>query len=150
MLVSLFLWPICCCCSVAKSCLTLCDPIHCSTPSPLSFTISQSLLKFMSIELVTLSNHLILYHPLPVLPSIFSSIRVFSNELALCIRWPKYWSCSFNINPSNECSRLISFRMGWFDLLAVQETLKSFFGTIILKHQFLNTQFPNGHGNWQL
>ena len=84
----------------------------------------QSLLKFMFIELVMPSNHHILCNPL-LLPSIFPSIRVFSNESALCIRWPKYWSFSFNIRPSNEHSGLISFRMDWFDLLAVQGTLKS-------------------------
>ena len=88
-------------------------------------TISQSLLKFMSIELVISSNHLILCHPLLLLPSIFRSIRVFSNELALCIRWPKYWGFSFSISPSNEYSGLISFRTDWLDLLAVQGTLKS-------------------------
>ena len=93
----------------------------------LSFTISQSLLRLMSIELVMPSNHLILCHPLLLLPSIFPSIRVFSNELALRIRWPKYWrfSFSFSISPSNEYSGLISFRMDWFDLFAIQGTLKS-------------------------
>ena len=92
----------------------------------LSFIISLSLLKLMSIELVMPSNHLILCCPLLLLPSIFPSIKVFfSNELALCIRWPKYWSFSFSISPSNEYSGLISFRMDWFDLLAVQGTLKS-------------------------
>ena len=89
----------------------------------LSFTISWSLLKLMSIELVTPSNHLILCRPLLLLPSIIPSIRVFSNELALHIRWPKYWS--FSISLSNEYSWLISFRIDWFDLLAVQGTLKS-------------------------
>ena len=79
----------------------------------------------MSIELVMPSNHLIRCHPLLHLPSIFPSIRVFSNELAVCIRWPKYWSLSFSSSPSNECSGLISFRIDWFDLLAVQGTLKS-------------------------
>ena len=83
-----------------------------------SFTISQSLLKLMSIESVMPSNHLILCHPLLLLPSIFQSIRVFSNELALRIRWPKYWSFRFSISPSNEYSGLISFRMDWLDLLA--------------------------------
>ena len=91
----------------------------------LSFTISRSFLKLMSIELVMPSNHLILCCPLLLLPSIFPSIRVFSNELALHIRWPKYWSFSFSNSPSNECSGLISFRIDWFDLLAVQGTLKS-------------------------
>jgi len=91
----------------------------------LSITNSRSLLKLMSIVSVMPSNHLILCHPLILPPSIFPSIRVFSNESALCIRWPKYWSFSFNISPSNEYSGLISFRMGWLDLLAVQGTLKS-------------------------
>ena len=91
----------------------------------LSFTNSQSLLKLMSIESVMPSNHLILCHPLLLPPSLFPSIRVSSNELALCIRWPKYWSFSFSISPSNEHPGLISFRMDWLDLLAVQGTLKS-------------------------
>ena len=90
-----------------------------------SITNSQSLLKLMSIELVMPSNHLILCHPLLLLPLIFPSIRVFSNESVLRIRWPKYWSFSFSISPSNEYSGLISFRMDWLDLLAVQGTLKS-------------------------
>ena len=91
----------------------------------LSINNSWSLLKLMSIESVMPSNHLILCQPLLLLPSIFPSIRVFSNELALHIRWPKYWSFSFNISPSNEHSGLISFRMDWLDLLDVQGTLKS-------------------------
>ena len=92
----------------------------------LSFTNSQSLLKLMSIESVMPSNHLILCRPLLLLPSIFLSIRVFSNKSVLCIRWPKDWSFSFSISPSNDYSGLISFRIDWFDLLAVQGTLKSF------------------------
>ena len=92
----------------------------------LSINNSWSLLKLMSIESVMPSNHLILCHSLLLSPSIFPSIRVFSNESALCIKWPKYWSFSFNISPSNEHSGLISFRMDWLDLLAVQGTLKSF------------------------
>ena len=91
----------------------------------LSITNSQSLLKFMSIESVMTSNHLILCPPLLLLPSIFPSIRVFSYESVLHIRWPKYWSFSFSISPSNEYSGMISFRMDWLDLLAVQGTLKS-------------------------
>ena len=91
----------------------------------LSITNSQSLPKLMSIELVMPSNHLILCHPLLLLPSIFPSIRVFSNELVLRIRWPKYWSFSFSISSPNEYPGLISFRMDWLDLLAVQGTLKS-------------------------
>ena len=100
-------------------------------PSP-SFTISRSLLKLMSIESVVPSNHLILCHPLLLLPLIFPSIRVFSNELALYIRWSKDWSFGFSISPSNEYSGLISFRMDWFDLLAIQRTLKS-----LLQHHSL-------------
>ena len=91
----------------------------------LSITNSQSLLKLMSIESVMPSNHLILCHPVILLPSIFPSIRVFSNESVLHIRWPEYWNFSFTISPSNEYSGLISFRMDWLDLLAVQRTLKS-------------------------
>ena len=90
----------------------------------LSFTTSQSLLKLMSIESVMPSNPLTLCRPCLLLPPIFPSIRVFSNELALCIRWPKYWSFCFSISPSNECLGFISFRIDWFDLLAVQGTLK--------------------------
>ena len=90
-----------------------------------SFTISQSSLKVTSTELVMPSNHLIFCHPLLLLPSVFPSIRVFSNELALRIRWPKYWSFSFSISPSKEYSGLISFRIDWLDLLAVQGTLTS-------------------------
>ena len=95
-----------------------------------SITISWSLLKFMSIESVMPSNHLVLCHPLLLLPSIFPNIRVLSSELALHIRWPKYWSFSFGISPSNEYSGLISFRIDWLDLLAVQRILKS-----LLQHQ---------------
>ena len=91
----------------------------------LSITKARSLLKLMSIESVMPSSHLILCRPLFLLPSVFPSIRIFSNESVLRIRWPKYWSFSFSISPSDECSRLISFRMDWFDLLAVQGTLKS-------------------------
>ena len=91
----------------------------------LSFTVSWSLLKFMSIELMMSSSHLNLCHPFLLLPSIFPSIRVFSNESTFPIRWPNYWSFSFSISPSNEYSGLISFRIDWFDFLAVQGTLKS-------------------------
>ena len=91
----------------------------------LSITNSQSLLKLISITLLMPSNHLIVCHPLLLPPAIFPSIRVFSNESVLCIRWPKYWRFSFSISPSNEYSGLISFRMDWLDLLAVQGTLKS-------------------------
>ena len=112
----------CSCCSATQSCLTLCGPMDCNNQASLSFTISQSSLEFMSVGSVMPSNHLILCCPL--LPSIFPSIRVFSNELALCIRRPKYQSFSCSISPSNEYSGLISFRMDWFDL-AVQGTLQS-------------------------
>ena len=98
--------------------------MDCNTPVPLSSTLSWSLLKLISIELVMLSNHLILYYPL-LLPSIFPSIRVFSSESALHIRWPKYWNFSFINSPSSEYSGLIFFRIYWFELLAVQGTLKS-------------------------
>ena len=106
----------------------------------LSITNSWSLPKLMSIESVMPSNHLILCCLLLLLPSIFPSIRVFSDESALHIRWPKYWSFSFSISPSNEYSGLISFRMDWLDLLAVQGTLKSLHQTTLQKHQFFSTQ----------
>ena len=108
----------------AQSCLTLCDPMDCSTPASLSFIISLSLLKLMCIESVMPSNHLILCRPLLLL-STFPIIRVFSNEPALHIRWPKYWGFSFSISPSNEYSGLISFRMDWLGYLVVQRMLKS-------------------------
>ena len=101
-------------------------PWNAAHQGTLSFTISWSLLKLMSIELVITPNHLILCRPLLLLPSVFPSIRVFSNELGFCVRWTKYWSFSFSISPSNEYSGLISFRIDWFDLLAVQGTPKSF------------------------
>ena len=110
--------------SVSQLRPTLCDPMDCSMPGFPVHHYSQSLLKLMFIELVMPSKHIILCHPL-LLPSIFPSIMVFSNESALCIRWPKHWSFSFSISPSNEYSVLISFRIGWFDLLAVRGTLKS-------------------------
>ena len=106
----------------------------------LSITNSRSLPKPMSIELVMPSNHLILCHRLLLLPSIFPSIRVFSIESALCIRWPKYWSFSFNISPTSEQPGLISFRMDWLDLLAVQGTLKSLLQHHNSKHQFFSAQ----------
>ena len=127
--------------------------MDCSMPGFLSITSSRSLLKLMSIESVMPSNHLILCHPLLLPPSIFPSIRVFSNESVLCIKWPKYWSFSFSISPSNEYSGLISFRMDWFDL-ADPGTLKSLhqhhsskasmlqhsaFFTIQLSHPYMTT-----------
>ena len=110
---------------VTQSCLILCHPMDCRMPG---FPVHHQLLEPTQThvhESVMPSNHLILCRPLPLLPSIFPSIRVFSNESALRIRWPKYWSFSFNISPSNEHPGLISFRMDWLDLLAVQRTLKS-------------------------
>ena len=116
----------CCCCSVIQLCLNLCDTMDCSTHQTfLSFTISWGLLQLMSIEPVMLSNHLILCRPLLLLPSVFPCIRVFSNDSVLCIRWPKYWSFSFNMSPSNEHAGLLFFTMDWFDLLVVQGTLRS-------------------------
>ena len=111
--------------SVAQSCLTLCDPVTAAHQASLSITNSWSLLKLMSIGSVVSFKHLILCHPLLLPPSVIPSIRVFSNESALHMRWPKGWSFSFSISPSNEYSGLISFRMDWCDLLAVQGTLKS-------------------------
>ena len=113
-------------CHLLFSCSVVSDsetPWTAAHQASLSFTISQSLFKLMSTESVMPFNHLILCRPILLLPSIFPSIRVFSNELALCIQWPKY--CSFRISPFNEYSGLISFRIDWFDLLAVQGTLKS-------------------------
>ena len=141
--------------------------------APLSFTMSHSLLRFMSIELVTVSNHLILCRSLLLLPSIFASIRVFSNELALCIRWSKYWSFSFtksqtklrwlscfmharnfSISPSNEYLGLISLRIDWFDLLDVQETQESSLAPKLKKHQFFHAQpslwFNSYNCTWQV
>ena len=115
----------CCCCLVTQSCPTLATPWTAASQASLSITNSQILLQLMSIESVMPSNHLILCRPLLLPPSIFPSIRIFSSESVHCIRWPKCWSFSFSINPSNEYSGLISFRMDWLDLLAVQATLKS-------------------------
>ena len=103
-------------------------------------SLSLSLLRFMSVELVMPSNQLILCRPLLFLPSVFPSIRVFSNESAFCIRWPKYWTFSFSNSPSNEYSGFISFRIGRFDPLAVQGTLKSLLQHPIQKHQFFSAQ----------
>ena len=122
------------CCSATKSCLTLCNPMKCNTPG---FPVLHCLLEFAQIkstESVILSSHLILCHPLLLLPSIFPSIRVFSNESALFIRWPKYRSFSFS--PSNEYSGFLSFWIGWFDLLAVWV----FSSTTDWKYQFFGTQ----------
>ena len=122
-----------CCCSVAKSCLTLCNPMDCSTPG---FHVHHCLLEFHSDSCLLSpwcqSNHLILCCPLLLLLLIFPSFRVFSSESVLCIRQPKYWSFSFSVSPSSESSGLVSFRIDWFDLLAVQGTLKS-----LLQHHSL-------------
>ena len=122
--------------SVAQSCPTHCNPMDCSTPG---LPVHHQLLEFTQthVHWVGDSCHLILCHPLLLLPSILLSIRVFSNESALHIRWPKYWSFSFNISPSHEHPGLISFRMDWLDLLAVQGTLKS-----LLQHH----TSPQGNG----
>ena len=112
-------------CSIVKSVPFFATPCSATHQPSLSFTITQSLLKLMSIELVMPSNHLILCCPLLLLPSIFPSIRVFSNESVFHIRWPKYWSFSFTICPSSEYSRLISLSIDGLDLLAIQRTLKS-------------------------
>ena len=111
--------------SVAQSCPTLRDSMDCSTKGFLIHHHSKNLLKLMSIESVIPSNHLILCHPLLRPPSIYPRVRIFSNESVLRIRWPKYWSSSFSVSPSNEYSGLISFRIDWLDFLAVQGTLKS-------------------------
>ena len=138
---------------VTQSCLTLCDPMNCSTPGPPSITNSWSSLKLMSIESVMPSSHLILCHPLLLLPPI-PPASVFSNESTLRMRWPKYWSFSFSISPSKEHPGLISFRMDWLNLLAVQGTLKSLlqhrsskasilwhsaFFTVQLSHPYMTT-----------
>ena len=121
----------------------------------LSITSSQNLLKLMFIESVMPSNHLILCHPLLLPPLIFPSIRVFPNESVLFIRWPKYWSFSFSISPSNEYSGLISFRVDWFDLLAVQGTLKSLLqhhsskASILWHSAFFIVTFTSIHDYWK-
>ena len=139
--------------SVTQLCLTLCNPMDCSMPG---FPVLNHL-TLMSIELKVPSNHLILCRPLLLLPSVFLSIRVFSNESVLRIRWPKYWSFSFSISPSNAYSGLISFRIDWLDLLAVQGTLKnllqhhsskalilqcSAFCMVQLSHPYMTTRKP--------
>ena len=143
-----------CCCSVTQSCPIFAIPWTTAHQASLSFTISQSLRKLMSIESVMPSNHLVLCHSLLLLPSVFPSIKVFSNDSTLRIRWAKYWNFSFSISPSNDYSRLISFRTDWFDLLAVLGTLKSLlqhhsskasilwrsaFFTVQLSHPYMTT-----------
>ena len=126
--------------SVVQSCPTLCNHMKCTSQASLSFTISQSLLKLMPIESVMTSNHLTLCLPLLLLPSIFPSIRVFSNESVLCIKRPKCWSFIFSISPSNECSGLISFRMTDSISLLSKGLSRVFSNTTVQKHQFLSTQ----------
>ena len=124
-----------CFCSLTKSCPALRDPLDCSIPAALSFTVSRSLLKLMSIESVIQSKPLIFCQPLP-LPSVFPSIRIFSKKSVLRIRWPKNWSFSFSISPSSEYAGLISFRIDWFDLLTIQRTLKHLLQHHIQQHQY--------------
>ena len=118
----------------------LANPWTAACQISLSITNSWSLLKLISIKSVMPSNHLILCRPLLLPPSIFPSTRVFSSESVLCIRWPKYWSFSFNIDPSNEHPGLISFRMDWLDLLEVQGRSRVFSNTTVQKHQFFGAQ----------
>jgi len=140
-------------------------PWSAACQASLSFTISQSLLQLLPIESVIPSNHLIFFHPLVFLPSIFPSIGVFSNEPALRMRWPKYWNFSFNISPSNEHPGPISFRMNWLDLLAVQGTLKNLLQhhsskvsilrcsasfIVQLSHPYMTTGKTTGYGFWSV
>ena len=143
------------CCPVIQSCPTLCSSMDSECQASLSITKSQTLLRLFSTEPVMPSNHLILCHPL--LPSIFPSSRVFSNESAICIRWPKYWSFSFSSSPSNEHPGLISFRMDWLDLLAVQGTLKSLLqhhsskASSLLCFSFrYSPTLTSMHGHWKI
>ena len=130
--------------SVTQSCLTLCDPMDCSTlQASLPFINSCSLLKLVSIRSVMPSNQSILCSPLLLLPSVFPSIKVFSNESVLHIRWPNYWSFSFSISPFNEQSGLICFRIDWFDILAVQGTLKN-----LLQHHSLKASLLQRSPLW--
>ena len=134
----------CSCCSVAESCPTLCDPVDCSTPGSSVLHCLLEFAKIMSIELVILSYHLTLCFPFLLLPSIFPSIRVFSNKSAPHIRWPKYWSFSFSISPSNEYSGLIALRMS----LQSKGLSRVFSNTTVQKHQFFGTQlflWSNSH-----
>ena len=134
--------------SVTQSCLTLCNPMDGSTPGFPVYHHLQSLLKLKSIRSVMPSNHLILCYTLVLLPSIFRSIRVFSSESALCIRWSKYWNFSFSISPFHEYSGLIYFRINWFHLLAVQGTLKSLLQHHNSKHQCFKHQEASKPSWW--
>ena len=148
---------ICCCCSITQSCPTLRDPMDCTRQASQSFTISWSLLKLLSIELAMPFSYLILCRSLLLLLSIFPSITVFSSESTLRMRWPKYWSFSFSVIPSKEIPGLISFRMDWLNLLAVQGTLKSLLQhhstkALILRHSafFLhNPTLTSIHDHWK-
>ena len=129
--------------SVTQSCTTLCNPMDCSTPG---FPVHHQLLELAQTLVHWVSDVIQLSHPvgpLLLLPPIPPSIRVFSNELTLCMRWPKYWNFSFSISPSNEHPGLISFRMDWLDLLAVQGALRVFSNTTVQKHQFFSTQLSS-------
>ena len=134
--------------SVAKSCPILCDPMNGGTPGFPVLHYLPWICSLMSIESVMRPNYLILCHPLLLLPSIFPCIEVFSNELAICIRWPEYWGFSFSVSPSDQYSGLMSFRMDWFDLLAVKGLSRLFSSIKVWKHQFFSTQpssWPNSH-----
>ena len=132
--------------SVAQSCLTLWDPMNCTCQASLSITNSQSLLKLMSIESMMPSSQPILCHSLLLLPPIPPSIRVFSSESTCCMKWPKYWSFSFSISPSNEHPGLISSRMDWLDLLQSKGLSRVFSNTTVQKHQFFSAQ-PSSQSN---
>ena len=142
--------------SVTQSCPTLCAPMNCSTPASLSITNSQSSFRLTSIKSVMPSSHLILCRPLLLLPPIPPRIRVFSNEPTLRMRWPKYWSFSLTISPSNEHPELVSFRMDWLDLLAVQGTCKillqhhSSKASILWRSAFFTAQLSTSiHDHWK-
>ena len=138
----------CCCCSVAQSYLTLCNPVEAAHWPALSFTSPQSLLKLTFIKSMMPSNHLILCHPLLLLPPIFPIIRFFSKESALCVRWPKYWSFSFSISPSNEYPGLISFRLTGLISLLSKGLSRVFSSTTVQKHQLFSVQpslWTNSH-----
>ena len=127
-------------CSVVQSCPTLCDPMNCSTPGlPVHHQLPEFTQSPVQVSVMP-SNHLILYHPLLLLPSIFPNIKVFSNESALHIKCPKYWNFSFNISSSEEHPELISFRMDWLDFLAVQEFSRIFSNITVQKHTFFCAQ----------
>ena len=132
----------------SRSVMSLCDPMNHSTPGFPVLHHLQELAQTLSIESVMPFNPLVLCHPLLLLPSIFPSIRVFSNELALCIRWPEHCNFSFSTSPSSEYSGLISFRMDWLDLLAVPGALRVFSNTTVQKHQFVGAQPSLWSNSW--